>query len=115
MADEEKKSPLVTKGHMVGGGIVASLLAIQPLLNMFSPKEVTEVKFAALDTKISLVDKKIDDNQKQVMDRFDRLAQSMKERDREMESRHERDVDHITTRIETLEAARMSVSKRKNN
>lgn len=115
MSDEDTKKPMITKGHMVGGGIVGAILAIQPLLNFFGSKEVTDAKFAAIQTTVVSVEKKIDDNQKAVMDRFDRLAQSMKERDREMESRHERDFDHLSSRVETLEAARMGVSKTKNN
>lgn len=112
---DELKKPLITRGHIVGGGIVGALLAIQPLFNMFSSREVTEAKFQAIQSTISLLDKKIDDNQKAVMDRFDRLAQSMKERDQQTEMRSQRDVDHLTTRIETLEAVRMGVQKTKKD
>lgn len=91
------------------GSMIGAIMILQPAIGFFTTREANDARLAAIE-------KSIDKNAFDLNIRLDRIATAMKERDAAMEARYNRESDHMITRIETLEAARMGVQKSgKNN
>lgn len=111
---ERDKYPMraITNKQMAfgAGSVVAALLTIQPFINMFTTREANDARLTSIEKTIEQKDVLAETRAKLTNERLDRMAQAMKERDTAMESRYNREADHMINRIEVLEAARMGVS-----